>query len=127
MGYRLYYRFGSLYRICRFLITMTQVKKYNTLKKMNRPIRFFGLSSLQFFAAILIMMIVVIIMIFAKANSLAIIGVIFVFVIAFTFLFAELNKAHKAGNPDYLAGKNIQSATPRKIVDKNKFFNLIKF
>ena len=40
-------------------------------------------------------------------------------------LFNTLKKEHKAGNPDFLTGLSVRSATPRKIVDKKKIFNFI--
>ena len=55
-----------------------------TIRKINRPIKFFGLTSGQFG-------------LFMLAN----------------------------GNPDYLTGLSVRSATPKQIIDKHKVFNFI--
>lgn len=40
-------------------------------------------------------------------------------------LFKNLKREHKAGNPDYLTGLSVRSATPKQIIDKHKVFNFI--
>lgn len=129
MGHRLRYRIGCIYHLRRIFIKMTppKEKQYNTLKKMNRPIRFFGLSPLQFSAFTGGLFLLIILLIFAKASSFIITVTITAICTAFILLVKKLQTAHKKGNPDYLAGKNIRSATPGKIIDKSLYFKLIKF
>jgi c-di-AMP phosphodiesterase-like protein len=94
---------------------------------MNRPIRFFGLSSLQLGGLFVIAAIIIVIMITSNAGVLFIVTLIACMLLLFSLLFSKLNKEHKRGNPNYAQGVSVQSATPRKVVDKKRIFNhLIK-
>lgn len=96
-----------------------------TLRKINRPIKFFGLSSGQFGVYMLAIAVIIVVCIFKRLHPLIIVGMIGVIYFASNFLFKILNREHKAGNPDYLSGLSIKTVTPPIIIDKHKIFNLI--
>ena len=90
-----------------------------TMRKINKPIKFFGLSSGQFAIFMLLTALTVIVSIFKQLHPLIVIGIIS------GILFKTLKKEHKAGNPDYLTSVRIKSATPRQITDKRHIFKFI--
>lgn len=95
------------------------------MRKINKPIKFFGLSSGQFGIFMLFVAICIIVFIFKQIHPLIISLVLSGIGVLSGRLFNTLKKEHKAGNPDYLTGLSVRSATPRKIVDKNKIFKFI--
>lgn len=97
----------------------------NTVGKINRPIKFWGLTPLQFgiFALVNAIMVIVSIFIHLPAIGIAILMGFISFISG--ILLKKLKKEHKAGNPDYLTALSVKSSTPRKIVDKSRIFNLI--
>jgi c-di-AMP phosphodiesterase-like protein len=108
-------------------IERSMAKTYHTLKKMNRPIRFFGLSSLQLGGLFVLTAIVIVIMITSNTSPIVIVILLAGLLLSFSILFGKLNKEHKKGNPNYMQGLSVQSTTPQKIVDKQKIFSkLIK-
>ncbi len=96
-----------------------------TMRKINKPIKFFGLSSGQFAIFMLLTALTVIVSIFKQLHPLIIIGIISGILFLSGLLFKTLKKEHKAGNPDYLTGIRIKSATPRQITDKRHIFKFI--
>ena len=96
-----------------------------TMRKINKPIRFFGLSSGQFAIFMLLVAITIIVSIFKQFHPILIIGIISAILFFSAMLFKTLKKEHKAGNPDYLSGLSIRSATPRRITDKKRIFKFI--
>lgn len=96
-----------------------------TMRKINKPIKFFGLSSGQFGIFMIIVAITIIVCIFKQLHPLVITLLLSGIVFLSGLLFNTLKKEHKAGNPDFLTGLSVRSATPRKIVDKNKIFKFI--
>jgi hypothetical protein len=97
----------------------------NTLRKMNRPIKFFGLTSGQFGLYMLFVALLIITLIFKGKNSFLIVGTVTFLFIVSSFFFRRLQKEHKAGNPDYITSISIKSATPRKITDKYRIFKFL--
>ncbi len=97
----------------------------NTIRKINRPIRFGGLSSGQFALFMLAIAISIIICIFKQLHPAIITGIITGILFLSGLLFKRLKQEHKAGNPDYLTGLSIKRVTPKQIVDKNKIFKFI--
>lgn len=95
------------------------------MRKINKPIRFFGLSSGQFAIFMLFVAITIIVSIFKQFHPILIIGIISAILFFSAMLFKTLKKEHKAGNPDYLSGLSIRSATPRRITDKKRIFRFI--
>ena len=93
-----------------------------TMRKINKPIKFFGLSSGQF---AIFMLLTAIIIIFKQLHPILIIGIISAILFLSGLLFQTLKKEHKAGNPDYLTGLRIKNATPRQITDKRQIFKFI--
>lgn len=95
------------------------------MRKVNRPIKFFGLTSGQFGLFMLVTAIIIIVCIFKQMHSIIIAAVISSILLISGFLFKNLQREHKAGNPDYLGGLSIKSSTPKKIVDKKRIFSFI--
>jgi len=101
------------------------MKSYHTLRKINRPIKFFGLTSLQLGGVCLIVALLIILMIAANKNPVAIIFFVVVVISGLSFLLGKLNVEHKKGNPDYLVGEQVKTATPKKIKDGKKIFGFL--
>lgn len=95
------------------------------MRKVNRPIKFFGLTSGQFGLFMIATAIVIIVCVFKQMHSIIIATVITSILLISGLLFKNLQKEHKAGNPDYLGSLSIKSATPKKIVDKKRIFSFI--
>jgi c-di-AMP phosphodiesterase-like protein len=96
-----------------------------TLRKMNRAIKFFGLTSGQFGLFIVSTALIIIISIFKSVHPLFIVlAIAFVFFIA-SLLFRKLKIEHKKGNPDYLTGLTVKGATPKIITDRKRIFKHI--
>ena len=72
------------------------------MRKINKPIKFFGLSSGQFAIFMLLTAIIIIVSIFKQLHPILIIGIISAILFLSGLLFQTLKKEHKAGNPDYL-------------------------
>lgn len=96
-----------------------------TMRKINRPIRFFGLSSGQFGLFMLANALIIIVFVFKHVHPIIVISVMEAIFFGSGVLFKNLKREHKAGNPNYLSSLSIKSATPKKIVDKHKVFNFI--
>ena len=96
-----------------------------TMRKINKSIKFFGLSSGQFAIFMLLTALTVIVSIFKQLHPLIIIGIISGILFLSGLLFKTLKNEHKAGNQDYLTGIRIKSATPRQITDKRHIFKFI--
>lgn len=96
-----------------------------TLNKINKPIKFFGLTSIQFGLLMLFYALVIIICVFAHLHPLIVVIIISIMAFISSILFKNLSKEHKAGNPDYLTTLSVKSVTPAKIVDKNRIFKFI--
>ena len=96
-----------------------------TMRKINKPIKFFGLSAGQFAILMLLTALTVIVSIFKQLHPLIVIGIISGILFLSGLLFKTLKKEHNAGNPDYLTSVRIKSATPRQITDKRHIFKFI--
>lgn len=96
-----------------------------TMRKINRPIRFFGLSSGQFGLFMLANALIIIVFVFKHVHPIIVISVMGAIFFGSGVLFKNLKREHKAGNPNYLSSLFNKSATPKKIVDKHKVFNFI--
>lgn len=96
-----------------------------TIRKINRPIKFFGLTSGQFGLFMLANALIIIVCIFKHVHPVIIVSVMGAIFFASGILFKNLKREHKAGNPDYLTGLLVRSATPKQIIDKHKVFNFI--
>lgn len=96
-----------------------------TMRKINRPIRFFGLSSGQFGLFMLANALIIIVFVFKHVHPIIVISVMGAIFFGSGVLFKNLKREHKTGNPNYLSSLSIKSATPKKIVDKHKVFNFI--
>ena len=95
------------------------------MRKINRPIRFFGLSSGQFGLFMLANALIIIVFVFKHVHPIIVISVMGAIFFGSGVLFKNLKREHKAGNPNYLSSLSIKSATPKKIVDRHKVFNFI--
>ena len=96
-----------------------------TLNKINKPIKFFGLTSIQFGVLMLVYALVIVICVFAHLNPLIVVVIISIMAFFSGILFKNLSREHKAGNPDYLTSISVKSVTPTKILDRKKVFNFI--
>lgn len=96
-----------------------------TLGRINRPIRFFGLSTWQFCGYVLAIILSLLVSIFLSIHPIVIAVVVIGIIYLSSVLFSTLMKEHKAGNPDYLSGISIKRITPEKIVDKHHVFKHI--
>lgn len=96
-----------------------------TLSKINKPIKFFGLTSIQFGLLMLSYALVIVICVFAHLHPLIVVVIISIMAFVSGILFKNLSKEHKAGNPDYLTSISVKSVTPTKIVDKHRVFKFI--
>lgn len=72
-----------------------------TMRKINKPIKFFGLSSGQFAVFMLVVALIIIFSIFKQLHPVFIIGIVSGILGLSGMLFGTLKKEHKAGNPDY--------------------------
>ena len=95
------------------------------MRKINRPIKFFGLTSGQFGLFMLVNALIIIVCIFKHVQPVIIVCVMGSIFFGSGILFKNLKREHKAGNPDYLSSLSIRSATPKQIIDKHKIFNFI--
>ncbi len=98
---------------------------YYTMPKINKPIRFWGLSSLQLGGMILTTMVVFLGTVIAKQAVTGIIILLGIWISLVQFVIKKLNKEHKKGTPDYMASYFVHSAMPKKITDKNLIFSFI--
>jgi len=101
------------------------MKTLSTQKKMNRPIKFFGLSSLQFLLVCVFGAVIIVVEIFAGAGAIAIILTVCVLVFTFTYVFAKMSDAYKKGNTDFIRSKMVKDNTPKRITDHHRFFKFI--
>lgn len=90
-----------------------------TMRKINKPIKFFGLSSGQFAVFMLVVALIIIFSIFKQLHPVFIIGIVSGILGLSGMLFGTLKKEHKAGNPDYLTGISVRSATPQHLKEHN--------
>ena len=119
------YLLGWIIAVVVIMVAFLIICAMRTMRKINKPIKFFGLSSGQFGIFMLIVAITIIVCIFKQLHPLVITLLLSGIVFLSGLLFNTLKKEHKAGNPDFLTGLSVRSATPRKIVDKKKIFNFI--
>lgn len=96
-----------------------------TVRKINKPVKFFGLKSAHFGLFMLINAVIIIVSIFMHLHPIVIVCIISALLSVSGILLKNLSREHKAGNPDYLTGLSVKSITPTKIVDKRKVFNFI--
>lgn len=96
------------------------------IKRINKPIKFWGLSSMQAGLYILICAALIIIMVFIRIHPILIAAVAAAMILFTKVAFQKFIKEHKARNPDYLNGLNVKSVTPKQITDKSQIFKLIK-
>lgn len=95
------------------------------MRKINRPIKFFGLTSGQFGLFMLVNALIIIGCIFKHVHPVIIVGIMGAIFFASGILFKNLKREHKAGNPDYLTSLSVKASTPKRILDKHKVFNFI--
>ena len=88
-----------------------------TMRKINRPIKFFGLTSGQFGLFMLANALIIIVCIFKHVHPVIIVSVMGGIFFASGILFKNLKREHKAGNPDYLTGLSVRSASPKQIIE----------
>ena len=85
---------------------------YNSCVKMNKPIRFFGLSSMQAIIIFVFVLISILVMMMSGIN----------FMLLIIILGGEI---YKKGTPDFFGAYATFNATPRKIIDTNFIFSFL--
>lgn len=98
---------------------------YYTMPKINKPIRFWGLSSLQLGGMILVTMVVFLGTVITKQAVTGVIILSSAWVFIIQVVIKKLNKEHKRGTPDYMSSYFIYAALPKKITDKNLIFSFL--
>lgn len=96
-----------------------------TLVKINRPIKFYGLSPKYFGIFVLAIALSLIAGVFLQLNPLVIVGVVMIVILLSKRFLKKFNMEHKSGNPDYLTGLRVKRVTPFKIVDKHRIFKTL--
>lgn len=79
----------------------------NTLGKINRPIRFWGLSAGQFGLFMVINALIIIVFVFIDMYPVIIVTVMGAIFYVSSILFKNLKREHKAGNPNYLSSLSV--------------------
>ncbi len=96
------------------------------IKRINKPIKFWGLTSMQAGLYMLCCAAVIVATVFLGFHPVLIACIAGGMVVFTKVAFQKFIKEHKAGNPDYLNGLNVKSVTPKQITDKSQIFKLIK-
>jgi len=98
---------------------------YNSCNKMNKPIRFYGLSS---YHAIILFIFVTVSILFLLMRGLGFTLTLIMFgaeCYAISIVATKFNRAYKNGTPDYLGALITFRNTPRKITDRNFLFRFL--
>ena len=98
---------------------------FNSCIKMNKPIRFFGLSSFQ---VIVLFVCVTTSILFLMMTGLNLMIILIIFggeCYGISVFATKLNRAHKKGTPDYFGAYSTFQYTPRKITDQNFLFSFL--
>lgn len=98
---------------------------YFGLSKMNKPIRFAGLSSLQLGGSILLSVTIFLVMATSKMALFGLFVLITIWIVLIKFIFKKLIKEHKKGTPDYINSYFALRGTPKAIVDRNFIFSFL--
>lgn len=95
----------------------------NTIRKINFPIRFFGLAPIYVVVMAVLLALFIIGSILMRLHPLVLLCFIVGYILTLSFLLRRSIQEHKLGNPDYFQGLMISRSTPRKIVDKSHVFH----
>lgn len=98
---------------------------YNSTVKMNKPIRFFGLSSLQAIILFVFILASILVMIMSGINFLVMLMIFSGEVYGLSILMKRLDIANKKGTPDFFGAYSTFKYTPRKITDTNFLFSFL--
>lgn len=98
--------------------------KYFTYVNMNKPVFYFGFTSLQFSISVIVIVVVVII-------AVMILGLLMGLLIGFILsspvyiLMGKIKIQNAKGNPDYVKSFQLFLKTPKRVVDERGFLNVI--
>lgn len=95
------------------------------LSRLNKPIRFYGLTSLQLGGSVLTTIILFIVLSTAKMSLLGLFILSGVWIILLKGPLKKLNQEYKKGTPNYLSSYLTFSSTPKRIRDKHSIFSFI--
>lgn len=95
------------------------------IKRINKPIKFWGLTSTQAGLYVLCCASVIIVTVFMGIHPILIACVALGMMLLTQVAFQRFVREHKAGNPDYLKGLNVRELTPKQITDKHQIFKTI--
>jgi len=98
---------------------------YNSCVKMNKPIRFFGLSSLQAIILFICILVSVLGMLMSGVNFLVMLLVFSCEIYGLSLVLKKLIIANKKGTPDFLGAYTTLKYTPKKITDSNFLFSFL--
>lgn len=98
---------------------------YNSCVKMNKPIRFFGLSSLQVIVLFVCVTASILFLMMAGLNLMITLLIFGGECYGISILATKLNTAHKKGTPDFFGAYSTFKYTPRKITDQNFLFKFL--
>ncbi len=98
---------------------------YNSCVKMNKPIRFFGLSSMQAIVLFVFVLVSVLVMLMSGINFLVMLVIVGGEIYGISILMKKLSLANKKGTPDFFGAYTTFNATPRKITDTNFIFSFL--
>ena len=98
---------------------------YNSCVKMNKPIRFFGLSSIQAIVIFIFVLVSLLVMVMSGINFLVMSVILGGEIYGVSIIMKKLSIANKKGTPDFLGAYTTFNATPRKITDTNFVFSYL--
>lgn len=100
---------------------MEKKRLFNSQNHMNKPVRMFGLTSMQFFLIAAAMGLLMVVMsTLVQAGFLVTMVTLGVLALPLTFAISKLRKEQEKGNPNYIQSMLAFGVTPKKIEDQNR-------
>jgi len=100
-------------------------KTFSSCMKMNKPIRFYGMSAYQGFGFFIFGLLSIVFMIFSGVKFYLMLLIFAGEVYGLFLLSKKLKEAAKDGTPDLLSSWQVKNSTPKKIVDSNRVFKYL--
>ena len=97
------------------------MKEYANFSKINKPIRFAGLTTVQFLGVFLTVAITFIIITSTGISFVVGLFVFLVEVVPVVFYATKASKEHKKGNSRYFDSLSNFMSTPKRLVDSDTF------
>jgi len=102
------------------------MKDYKNFSKLNKPIRFVGLSPMQFLIMFIIVAITFVATTSARLSFLITLIILLVEIIPIVIYASRASREHKKGNSKYFDSLSNFISTPKRIVDTDTFTYFIK-